>query len=65
MATESVVKKITEQGIKQVEVNIKGVGSGRDSAIRVIQSYSLIVTVIRDLTFIPHNGCRPKKKRRV
>lgn len=51
--------------MKQLEINVSGAGSGRDSAIRAVQSFGLSITVIRDITSIPHNGCRPKKKRRV
>ena len=51
--------------MKTVEVYVKGPGSGRESAIRALQAAGLTVTVIKDITPIPHNGCRPKKKRRV
>lgn len=54
-----------EQGMKQVEVRIKGPGSGRESAIRALQTAGLEIKAIRDVTPIPHNGCRPPKKRRV
>ncbi|MFH1825526.1 MAG: 30S ribosomal protein S11 [Candidatus Firestonebacteria bacterium] len=65
MAAEIAAKKAIEKGITQVEVYIKGPGSGRESAIRAIQSAGIKITVIKDVTPIPHNGCRPKKKRRV
>lgn len=52
-------------GIKTVEVNMKGPGSGRDSVVRAMQGSGLTVTVMRDVTPLPHNGCRPPKKRRV
>jgi len=58
-------KKALEHGLKEVEVYIKGPGAGRESAIRAIQSAGLHITAIRDVTPIPHNGCRPPKKRRV
>jgi small subunit ribosomal protein S11 len=65
VAAEAAAKKAMEHGMKEVEVLVKGPGSGRESAIRAIQAAGLNVTVIRDITPIPHNGCRPKKKRRV
>lgn len=64
-AVESLMKRLLDQGIKQVEINISGAGSGRDTAIRSFQTFPVGVTVIRDITSIPYNGCRPKKKRRV
>ena len=64
-ASELAMKKAIDQGIRQIEININGPGSGRDMAIRAVQSFKLVVTLIRDITPIPHNGCRPKKKRRV
>ena len=63
--SELAIKKALEQGIRQVEINVSGPGSGRDMAIRAIQNFKLIISLIRDITPIPHNGCRPKKKRRV
>jgi small subunit ribosomal protein S11 len=54
-----------EQGIKQIEVNISGPGSGREVAVRSIQNFGLGILSIKDVTLIPHNGCRPTKKRRV
>jgi small subunit ribosomal protein S11 len=64
-AAELVAKKSIEQGMKTVEVYVKGPGSGRETAIRSIQSAGLEITLIKDVTPIPHNGCRPPKKRRV
>jgi small subunit ribosomal protein S11 len=54
-----------ENGMREVEVNVKGPGSGRESAIRAIQAAGIKITLIRDVTPVPHNGCRPRKKRRV
>ena len=64
-AAELVAKKSIDQGMKKVEVYIKGPGSGRETAIRAIQAAGLEITLIKDVTPIPHNGCRPPKKRRV
>ena len=64
-AAESVAKKSMEQGMKTVEVFVNGPGSGRETAIRAIQAAGLEITLIKDVTPIPHNGCRPPKKRRV
>lgn len=64
-AAETVAKKSMENGMKKVEVFVKGPGSGRETAIRAIQSVGLEITMIKDVTPIPHNGCRPPKKRRV
>lgn len=58
-------KKALEHGVKDVEVFVKGPGSGRESAIRAIQAAGLHISAIRDVTPIPHNGCRPRKRRRV
>jgi len=58
-------KEAMEHGMKEVEVNVKGPGAGRESAIRALQAAGLSITVIRDVTPIPHNGCRPPKRRRV
>ena len=58
-------KTAIEHGMKTVEVYVKGPGSGRESAIRALQATGLEVTMIRDVTPIPHNGCRPPKRRRV
>nr|YP_009540893.1 ribosomal protein S11 [Phacus inflexus]AYQ93313.1 ribosomal protein S11 [Phacus inflexus] len=65
VASEFAIKRAMDQGMKQLEINVSGTGSGRDSAIRAVQGFGLSITVIRDITSIPHNGCRPKKKRRV
>ena len=64
-AAESAAKKAQEQGVKKVEVFVKGPGSGRETAIRSLQAAGLEVGSINDVTSIPHNGCRPKKRRRV
>ena len=64
-AAEIVAKKSIDQGMKKVEVYIKGPGSGRETAIRAIQAAGLEITLIKDVTPIPHNGCRPPKRRRV
>ena len=65
IAAQNVARKAKELGVKQVEVYVKGPGSGRESAIRAIQAAGLSITAIRDVTPIPHNGCRPPKRRRV
>ena len=65
MAADQAAKKGMEHGLRQVDVFIKGLGSGREAAIRALQASGLSVTSIRDVTPIPHNGCRPPKKRRV
>ena len=65
IAAESAAKKALERGVKDVEVFVKGPGAGRESAIRSIQAAGLSVKSIRDVTPIPHNGCRPEKRRRV
>ena len=65
ITAETVAKKAMEHGMKTVEVFVKGPGSGRESAIRAIQAAGVTITVIRDVTPIPHNGCRPSKRRRV
>ncbi|HLR88630.1 MAG TPA: 30S ribosomal protein S11 [Atopostipes sp.] len=65
MAAEAAAKVAIENGMKTVEVSVKGPGSGRESAIRSLQANGLDVTAIRDVTPIPHNGCRPPKRRRV
>ena len=64
-AAETAAKAAMEHGMKTVEVYVKGPGSGRESAIRALQSTGLEVTMIRDVTPIPHNGCRPPKRRRI
>ena len=65
VTAESVAKKAVEHGMKTVEVFVKGPGSGRESAIRALQAAGLSISVIKDVTPIPHNGCRPPKRRRV
>ena len=65
IAAETAGKKAMEHGLKQVEVYVKGPGSGRESAIRSLQAVGLNITAIKDVTPIPHNGCRPPKRRRV
>ncbi len=64
-AAESVAKKAIEHGMRQVEVYVKGPGAGREAAIRSLQAAGLNVSLIKDVTPIPHNGCRPPKRRRV
>ena len=64
-AAETAAKAAMEHGMKYVEVYVKGPGSGRDSAIRALQTAGLEVSLIKDVTPIPHNGCRPPKRRRV
>ncbi len=64
-AAEAATRKAMEHGLKYVEVYVKGPGSGRESAIRALQAAGLEVTLIKDETPIPHNGCRPPKRRRV
>ena len=65
MAAEDAGKKAQEHGMRTLEVNVKGPGSGRESALRALQAVGFTVTSIRDVTPIPHNGVRPRKKRRV
>ncbi|MDR1085700.1 MAG: 30S ribosomal protein S11 [Deltaproteobacteria bacterium] len=64
-AVEDVTKKAQEHGMRSVEVFVKGPGNSREAALRAFQSSGLLVTMIRDVTPIPHNGCRPPKRRRV
>ncbi len=64
-AAETAAKAAMEHGMKSVEVYVKGPGSGRESAIRALETVGLQVTLIKDVTPIPHNGCRPPKRRRV
>ena len=64
-AAETAAKAAMEHGLKTVEVFVKGPGSGRESAIRALEAVGLQITLIRDVTPIPHNGCRPPKRRRV
>ena len=65
MAAETAARKAMEQGMRQVEVFVKGPGSGREAAIRSLQTAGLLINSIMDVTPIPHNGCRPPKRRRV
>ncbi len=65
MASEAAAKKAKEIGLKQVDVYIKGPGSGRETAIRALQAAGLEITMIKDVTPVPHNGCKPPKRRRV
>ena len=64
-AAQNVAKKAKDMGMREVEVHVKGPGSGRESSIRALQGAGLTVTAIKDITPIPHNGCRPPKRRRV
>jgi small subunit ribosomal protein S11 len=64
-AAESVAKRSMDQGMRKAEVLVKGPGAGRETAIRALQAAGLEITLIRDVTPIPHNGCRPPKRRRV
>jgi small subunit ribosomal protein S11 len=65
MAAENAARKAMENGLRQVEVYVKGPGAGREAAIRQLQAAGLLITSITDVTPIPHNGCRPPKRRRV
>ena len=65
MAAQGAARKAMEQGLRQIEVFVKGPGSGREAAIRSLQGSGLYITIIRDVTPVPHNGCRPPKRRRV
>ncbi len=65
MAAEAAARKAMEQGMRQVDVFVKGPGSGREAAIRSLQAAGLLINSISDVTPIPHNGCRPPKRRRV
>jgi small subunit ribosomal protein S11 len=65
MAAEEAARRAMGHGLRQVDVRIKGPGSGREAAIRSLQAAGLQVTSIRDVTPVPHNGCRPRKRRRV
>jgi len=65
LAAEDVGRKAQEHGVKTLEVNVKGPGSGRESALRALQAVGFVITTIKDVTPIPHNGCRPPKRRRV
>jgi len=65
VAGEDAGRKAMEHGMKTLEVEVKGPGSGRESALRALQAVGFTITAIRDVTPIPHNGCRPRKRRRV
>ena len=65
MAADSAAKKAMEHGVKTLEVEVKGPGSGRESALRALQAAGFTITSIKDVTPIPHNGCRPPKRRRI
>ena len=65
IAAEDAGRKAQEHGVKTLEIEVKGPGSGRESALRALQTVGFMVTAIRDVTPIPHNGCRPRKRRRV
>lgn len=65
MAAESAAKKAQEHGVQNIEVYVKGPGAGREAALRALQAAGFTVSLIRDVTPIPHNGCRPPKRRRV
>lgn len=65
LAAENAARKALEHGLRQVEVYVKGPGAGREAAIRSLQAAGLEVSLIKDVTPIPHNGCRPPKRRRV
>src|SRR5579883_1087561 len=65
VAAESAARKAMEHGLRRIDVFVKGPGSGREAAIRALQSSGLLVLSIRDVTPVPHNGCRPPKRRRV
>lgn len=65
VAAQDAAKIAVSQGMKEVEVNLKGPGAGRESAVRGLQSSGLMISAIRDVTPVPHNGCRPRKRRRV
>lgn len=64
-AAESAARRANDQGMRQIEVMVSGPGAGRETAIRALQGAGLEITLIRDVTPIPHNGCRPPKRRRV
>ena len=65
LAAESAGKKAKDHGVKTIEIEVRGPGAGRESALRALQSTGFIITAIKDVTPIPHNGCRPPKRRRV
>ncbi len=65
LAAESAGKRAKDNGVKTLEIEVRGPGAGRESALRALQSTGFIITAIKDVTPIPHNGCRPPKRRRV
>ena len=65
VAAEAAGRKAMEHGMKTLEIEVKGPGSGRESALRALQATGFVITSIRDVTAVPHNGCRPRKRRRV
>ena len=65
MTAEAAARKAMDYGLREVDVYVKGPGAGRESAIRTLQVVGLKINLIKDVTPIPHNGCRPRKKRRV
>ena len=65
MAAEECAKKAMDNGVRQLSVYVKGPGSGRESAVRALQAAGIKITMIKDVTPVPHNGCRPPKRRRV
>jgi small subunit ribosomal protein S11 len=65
VAAESVARRAADLGMRSVQVYVKGPGSGRESALRSLQAAGFTITIIKDVTPIPHNGCRPPKRRRV
>lgn len=65
VTAEDAGKKAAEHGMKTLEVWVKGPGAGRESALRALQAVGFVITTIRDVTAVPHNGCRPRKRRRV
>jgi len=65
MAAENAGRKAMEHGVKTIEVRVSGPGSGRESALRALQAVGFVITSIKDVSAIPHNGCRPPKRRRV
>jgi len=64
-ATEDAVRKVKEHGLRQIDVQVKGPGSGREAALRALAAEGLKITTIRDVTPVPHNGCKPPKMRRI
>jgi small subunit ribosomal protein S11 len=65
MAAAAAAKKAVDSGMKQIDIYVKGPGAGRESAIRALQATGLEINLIKDVTPVPHNGCRPPKRRRV